>query len=32
MKEGLWNSQKALFYKLGLMFDHWKEKFSFIAG
>ena len=32
MKKGLWNNQKTLFYKLGLIFDHRKEKFSFTAG
>ena len=24
--------KQCLFYKLSLMFDHWKENFSFIAG
>ena len=33
MKKRFWNSQKTLlFYKLSLMFDHWKEKSSFIAS
>ena len=27
MKKRLWNSKKTPFYKLSLMFDHWKVQF-----
>ena len=32
MKKRIWISQKTLFYEFSLMFNHWKEKFNFLAG